>query len=188
MNPIEYVLLQAEALAPAARLDYLRNQWSPAFDAAIKIDTSRPFNANTYSAQLVTAFLVAACITKLQNLLAPVSAFARKFSPDLMKPRATAELKFVTVASDSAGSATGKNLTAFEDGDTTISAVEIAVDQYTRPFGISNLELQSGLTLENLVEINTGKFSDILSGVVLAPLTTANFTATPSPPRPARLT
>jgi hypothetical protein len=127
----------------------------------------------------VTNFLVAAFVTKLQNVFAPLSAFTCQFTTDPMKPRATGELKFASTASNSSGSATGKNLTNFEDGDTVMEAVEIPVDQYTRPFNINNSDLQGGLRMENLVDINVAKFADIITSVVMAPLTTANYPATP---------
>jgi hypothetical protein len=116
-------------------------------------------------------------VTKLQNILAPLAAFTRQFSADPMKPKATGVLKFVSTTTSSTNN--GKNLTAFEDGDSTVSACEIAVDQYTRPFNISNADLQNGLRLEDLVDINVAKFGDIIMPVVLAPVTAANFPAQP---------
>src|SRR5213076_3629685 len=84
-----------------------------------------PVASNTYSATLVTQFLLDGAVTKLQNLWAPLRVFSRDYSQDRYKPRATAQLKFVT-----AGGTTQKNATNFESGDAIVSNVQIAVDQY----------------------------------------------------------
>jgi hypothetical protein len=179
MNPVEHIITHAESLGPQRGYEYLLNQWNPVFDAACRIDGANPQNANTYSSQLVTATLKAGVTTKLQNILAPLAAFSREFSPDSFKPRSTIELKFASAATNSVGSATGKNLTNFEDGDSTVDAVSIAVDQYTRPFSVSNYDLQSGLRMDDLLEINTAKFADSVISVAMAPLTVGNIPATP---------
>jgi hypothetical protein len=182
MNPIQRYLNEVNSMPVAARFERLKNEWASSFDAASLIDRAQNTAGtpgNTYSAQLVTAFLVAGFVTKLQNVFAPLYAFTRQFSTDPMKPRAKGELKFASSATASSGSATGKNLTNFEDGDSDMEACEIIVDQYTRPFNVSNSDLQGGLRMENLVDVNVGKFGDIVSAVVMAPITAANFPAQP---------
>jgi len=178
----ENILANLNILPAAARFEKMKTDWPSMFDAFNKIDQAQNTagtGANTYSSSLVTAFLVAGCVTKLQNVFAPLSSFTRQFSTDAYKPRAKGELKYASSATASSGSATGKNLTNFEDGDSVMEAVEITVDQYTRPFNVSNADLQGGLRMENLVDVNVGKFADIITSVVMAPLTAANYPATP---------
>ena len=132
-----------------------------------------PVNANSYSASLVTQFLLDGAVTKLQNLLAPLNAFTRGFSTDRYKPRATAQLKFVT-GTDAAE----KNPTDFEaidgsSGNSTVGNVQIAVDQYNKRFHVTNDELNSGLRMENLVDINIAVFANTLFEVATAPLALA---------------
>jgi hypothetical protein len=183
MNPFARYLSEIDSLPIAARFERLKNEWNFAFDAASRIDRGAMNTAgtagNTYTASLVTSFLVAGFITKLQNRWAPLLAFTRQFSTDAYKPRAKGELKYAKGATASSGDANGKNLTNFEDGDTDMEAVEVVVNQLTRPFNVSNSDLQGGLRMENLVDINVAKFADIIMGVVMGPLTAANYPATP---------
>ena len=173
----ENILANLNILPAAARFEKMKADWPSMFDAFSRIDQAQ--NSNTYSSTLVTNFLAAGFTTKLQNVFAPLYAFTRQFSTDAYKPRAKGELKYASSATASSGSATGKNLTNFEDGDSVMEAVEITVDQYTRPFNVSNADLQGGLRMENLVDVNVGKFADIITSVVMAPLTTSSYPATP---------
>src|SRR5438477_7131989 len=114
-----------------------------------------PDASNTYSATLVTQFLLDGAVTKLQNLWAPLRVFTRDYSQDRYKPRATAQLKFVT-----AGGTTQKNASNFESGDATITNKQIDVDQYSTAFHVTNDELNSGLRMENLIDIKTAECAD----------------------------
>ena len=118
----------------------------------------------------MTAFLIDGSITKLQNRLPSLKAFGRDFSTDRYKPRATAQLKLVTAAG------TGqKNAVSFESGDATVAPVSITVDQYTTAAHVTNDQLNSGLRMENLIDVKVGEFGDILISVALTPVTEANF-------------
>jgi hypothetical protein len=130
-----------------------------------------PLASNTYSATLVTSFLMDGSVTDLQNRWAMLSAFTLDTNPDPYKPKATGVLKHVTV-----GSTTGTNLTNFEAGDSTVAPVSVTMNQYTQPFQVSNSDLNSGLRMQNLVTINTANFANKVIEVATAPITAANFT------------
>lgn len=127
-------------------------------------------NANTYSASLVTQFLLDGAVTKLQNRWAPLRVFSRDYSTDRFKPRATGQLKFVT-----SGATTQTNPSNFESGDSVVSNTQIAVSQYNQPFHVSNDELNSGLRMENLVEANISALADKVLAVAFTPVTKAGF-------------
>jgi len=124
-----------------------------------------PVGANSYSSSLVTQFLLDGAVTKLQNRWAPLKIFSKDYSQDRYKPRATGQLKFVT-----AGGTTQKNATNFESGDATVTNVQIAVDQYTTAMHVTNDELNSGLRMENLIEIKTAECADNILKVAFSPL------------------
>ena len=129
--------------------------------------------SNSYASPLLTQILEEQAVTVLSDVLAPVSAFARQFSVDRYKPRATAEVKFVT-----AGATTQKNATDFENSatsDSTVTNVQLAPDLYTQSFQISNADLNSGLRLADLAEKNLRVFGETLLDAIFAPLTDANF-------------
>ncbi len=128
--------------------------------------------SNTYSSDLVTATLAETAMTVLQDQLCPLSAFSRDFGTDPLKPRATVQVKLVT-----AGSATQTNPTNFEQGDSTVDAVPVAVDQISQCFQVSNEDLNSGLRLADLVTVNAKVFASTLLDLAFAPITEANFGA-----------
>ena len=98
--------------------------------------------------------------------------FTKDYSSDRYKPRATAQLKYVT-----AGGTTQKNATNFEtSNDATVSNTQIAVDQYTTGMHVTNDELNSGLRMENLVDVKTAECADNLLKVAFSPLATGSFT------------
>ena len=128
--------------------------------------------SNTYSATLVTAALEKTATTVLQNQFAPLAAFTRDFSADEYKPLATGTLKKVT-----AGSSTQTNASNFESGDSTVAAVQVTMNQYTQSFQVSNSDLNSGLRLADLIEINAKIFAGAILDVPFALITEANFGA-----------
>jgi hypothetical protein len=81
-------------------------------------------------------------------------------------------LKFAT-----AYGTTQKNATNFEtSNDATVTNVQIGVDQYTTGMHVTNDELNSGLRMENLVDIKTAECADNILQVAFAPLALASFT------------
>jgi ATP-dependent Clp protease protease subunit len=174
-NRLEQIRKEPSA---AKRYEVVKNEWEGLYRDAVARDTRTGNggvqNANTYSATLVTAFLVDGFVTKLQNRWAPLKAFARDFSTDRMKPLAIGHVKHVT-----AGSTTQTDATNFEtSGDSTVAPISVTPHQYTQGFHVSNSDLNSGLRMENLVEINTAAFADKILAVAAVPITTANFTGT----------
>jgi len=129
--------------------------------------------SNSYASSLLTQILEEQATTILSDVLAPVSAFARQFSVDRYKPKATAQCKFVT-----GGATTMKNTGDFEDDTNTGSNVtncEIAPDLYTQSFQVSNSDLNSGLRLADLVEKNVRVFGESLLDAIFTPITDSNF-------------
>lgn len=158
----------------AKRYESLKAEWNGLIADAITRDQRQrlaPMAGNTYSASLVTQFLIDGAVTKLQHRWAALRAFSRDYSTDRYKPRATGQLKFAT-----SGNTVEKNATNFETGDSVVTNVQIAVDQYTSKFHVSNDELNSGLRMENLVEVNIAALADKILYVAFAPLATGNFT------------
>ncbi len=172
------------------RFEMLKNEWEgliadafardargerPSFAPAGHGNRNLPVAANTYSATLITAFLIDGAATKLQNRWAPLVAFTRDYSQDKYKPRATGELKFA-----SASGTTQKNAANFEtSGDATVDPITIAVDQYTTGLHVTNDELNSGLRMENLLNIKIAECADNLLKVAFSPLATGSFTTNP---------
>jgi hypothetical protein len=126
--------------------------------------------ANTIAAALLADVVRERVITVLQNRFAPLNAFSQDFSADEMAPLAKIQVKKAT-----AGSTTLTNATNFEQGDSTLAAVEVQVAQYTQPFHMTNAEMQSGHKMADLVDINIGALADKIMSVALVPVTVANY-------------
>ncbi len=158
----------------SARHDAIRKDWRELHQDACARDKRRgmdPQASNTYSATLVTSFLVDGSVTDLQNRWAMLKAFSVDFSEDPYKPLATAVIKHVT-----AGATTQTDATNFESGNSTVAPVSVTMHQYTQSFQVSNADLQSGLRMENLVTINTANFANKIIEVATVPITVAIFT------------
>lgn len=173
--PKRFAMLRAdydELIADALLRDNRVHMAAPLASGPGQPSRMYPVAANTYSASLVTQFLLDGAVTKLQNLWAPLRVFTRDYSQDRYKPRATAQLKYVT-----AGGTTQKNASDFEtSNDATVSNVQIAVDQYTTGLHVTNDELNSGLRMENLVDVKTAECADNILKVAFSPLATGSFT------------
>lgn len=129
---------------------------------------------NTYDTALITDRLEDALITVAQSRLAPFSSFSRQFTTDTLKPLATVQVRKAT-----AGASTQTNATTFTGGNSTVDNIAVTVSQYTHLFHVSNADLNNGMRLEHIMEVNAGAFYDKLMDVALAPATEANF-GTPS--------
>ncbi len=154
----------------------LMADWDNIYAEACRRDARKgmqPMNANSISG-FTTAFLLSGSLTPLQNVWAPLMAISKDYSPDPYKPLATATLKNPTAAS-----ATLTNATNFAQGNSTVGALTVTMNQYTQPFQISNLDLNSGLRMEDLVTINRAAFANKIIDVALTPVTAANFPGTP---------
>jgi ATP-dependent protease ClpP protease subunit len=190
-NPLER--MNKECKSAAERKAYMVANWDELqTDAAlrtarnevagdIKVDYKRRLNtggvqaSNTYSATLNTSFLMDGAVTDLQNRWAALRAFTiDQGGPDPYKPKATGVLKHVTV-----GPTVQTNATNFELGDSTLTATSVTMAQYTGACNVSNADLQTGLRMENLVQITTAVFANKVIEVATVPITTVIFTNTP---------
>lgn len=130
--------------------------------------------SNTISGSLTTDQLIQMAITPLQNSLAPLRAFTISVPTDPIKPRSTLQIPFVSAGSTTLTITQGAS---FEAGDATVSNIAVTMAQMSQPFHLNNYDLQGGMRIENLIEINAAKFADSLIDVVLALVTEANFGA-----------
>lgn len=170
-NPMDEIRKEKN---PATRFKRVRDDFKALFDDACARDMRRSGRveaSNTYSATLVTNFLIDGAVTKLQNKWAALRTFVRDYSTDRYKPLATGQLKFV-----SAGPSVQTDATNFESGNSTVDPCSITVHQYSSSINVSNSDLNSGLRMENLMEIGISKLADKIIEVATAPITTANFT------------
>lgn len=136
-----------------------------------------PRNANTTDSALVTDMLLDGATTVLQNRLAPLSALSKEVAVDRVKPRATLQHRKIT-----AGGTAQVNATSFEDTTNFVGTednVAIAVNQITSGGHITNAERQSGVTMDQWVQLKTAEISDKIMAAVAAVILEGSFTATP---------
>lgn len=173
-GPVDQIAAQHKT--PQARFSAMSASFPRIWDECSRRDAHRgnTWNSNSYSATLVTTFLADGFITKLQNRWAALKAFSRDFSTDPYKPLASGAIKFTT-----AGSSTLTDATNFEQGNSTVDVVSVTMHQYSQPFQVSNSDLNSGLRMENLIDVNVAALADKVIAIATAPITVANFTATP---------
>jgi ATP-dependent Clp protease, protease subunit len=134
-------------------------------------DTVR--NENTFSATITTNFLILGATTKLSPKFASAKMFARDASVDPYKPLASGVMKFNSSVQD--GSDAQTNATNFENGDSEIDPVTVAVNQYTVSFHVTNSQFNSGFRMEDLLEAKLASLGSKISQVIGALLKTANF-------------
>lgn len=130
----------------------------------------QPQASNTFSATCTTSFLLDGAITDLQNRWAPLVCFTRDFSQDPYKPLATHVLKEVTAT----GSAI-QDPTNWEQGGDTIGAISVTMHQESKPFSVTNAQLNSGFRMQDLITINSAGIANIIIQRATAPITTTNF-------------
>jgi hypothetical protein len=128
--------------------------------------------ANTITSVL-TNFLMDGSVTDLQNRWAMLRAFSLDTRPDGYKPLAPGVLKHVT-----AGSAAQTNPTTYESGNSTVAPVTVTPAEHSVSYQISNIDLNSGVRMQDLVTINTANFANVVIEAATAPITAANFTGT----------
>lgn len=159
----------------------------PLYDKALKASIQKDqragnardvFAANTYSGTLVTSFLMDGAITDLVSVWAMLNAFSLAEGVDPFKPLATGELKHIT-----AGEATQVGTTApatFEPATgSTINPITVTMNWFNQPMRVGANDLNSGLRMDNLREKAIAAFADTVTQYATAPITAANFTATP---------
>ena len=88
--------IKARFPKPEGRFPVLKEYWEPLLNQAFQQDRTAPQNSNSYSAALITQYLMDGAVTVLQNRWAPLMAFTRDFNTDPYKPLASGQLKIVT--------------------------------------------------------------------------------------------
>lgn len=124
--------------------------------------------ANTIDANLVVDILSERVLTTLGNAVAPFGFFASDFSDQAAENRTSIQIPLVSAASTVLTDATD-----FEQTDATVGAVNVVMNQYTVPFGISNSDLQNGKRIEWLAEKSLQALGDKLKGVINERITSA---------------
>lgn len=129
--------------------------------------------ANTIDADLILDVLSEQAVTYLGEKLAPINAFGRDFSGELVP-----QGKSLQVANITGTSATLKNPTSYNSGDTTTSNVAIEVNSYSQPMHITPKELSQRMRLENFAQGHLRTLSLTLSKVWTALVLSGTFTNT----------
>ena len=161
------------------RYNEIRANFPAILAEAARKDGVRPgvFGANTYSSTLTTSFLILGATTKLSPKFAAIKAFSRDVSTDPYKPLATGVMKFTSTLQD--GSTAQTNPTDWENTNSTVDAVSISVNRYSNGGSITAADLNNGIRMEDITQgVLMGLGSKVMQAV-LAPVTTANFTAAP---------
>jgi hypothetical protein len=129
--------------------------------------------ANTINSALIVDTVSEYGLTKLANRLASLSHFTTDFSADVKRPA-----DVVQVSLSTAGSTTVTNPTDFSTiGASTLGASAVTLDHLYQPFGLSYGDIQNGIKLERIVQINMDKLADAIWAAATAPITVANFGA-----------
>jgi hypothetical protein len=173
-GPMDAIRKHAEG---RARYEFLKNNLHTLQETAMAEDRRRgmqPFNANTVSASITTEMLAQGAITILQHQFAPLRAFARDFSADTYKPKATIEIKYVT-----SGPTAQTDPTDFESGNSTIAVITPSMAHYTGAVHVSQVDMNKGMRIADLLEIGLATLGNTIIDIAVAPITVTNFTATP---------
>lgn len=129
-----------------------------------------PMAGNTVSSTLKPDVLADAVVTVANNRLAPLRAFSRLFSADVVRPGASVQVKKAT-----AGSTGQTNPTNFESGDSTLAPISVTMAHKTQSFQVDQSDRNYGFSLEDIAQVNAQSFANLLSDVYTAVLTTGNY-------------
>ena len=125
--------------------------------------------ANTISSSLTPAIVRDRTITILQSKLAFLKSFSSDFSTDEMAPNKVVNVAKATVA------ATGQTgATNFESGDTTLSVIAVTPAQLSVSFHLTSAQLNNGIKLAQLFDINLRALANMIIDAATAPMTDAN--------------
>jgi hypothetical protein len=128
--------------------------------------------ANTLNSSLVLDTISARMpVVPLNNILAPLTAFATDFSGDTYAQQQNIRFRYAT-----SGPTAQKNPTNWESGDSVQDNVNLIVDQYSTSWQMSPKELNTGFRLNQLVDQALISFGNKIIDVAFAPLTSTNFT------------
>lgn len=133
--------------------------------------------ANTFDADTIADIIASNEMLVLQHRVTPLDKFATNFSSDAIAQTNNGNGARSTIQVDlaSGASTTLTNPTNYEQGDSTLGAVSVAMSEYSQPFHITPAELGSGRRLEKLVMVNLYALQDKIDSVVKALMTAANF-------------
>lgn len=126
--------------------------------------------ANTLSSSVILDQMSEQVITTLGNRMAPLRAFSRDFSTDVLVQNANVQVKKVT-----AGASVQTNPTNFETGDATVSNVNVLVKHYNIGQTFTSMEMNQKFRLDNLVDIASQNLANKILDIALAPVTATNF-------------
>jgi hypothetical protein len=178
--------IEAQHRTPAARHQALKQCYDAAMRQALTNDVAAGhrndvYGANTYSGTLVTSFLEEGSLTDLVNEWAYLDAFSIAKDVDPFKPLASGVFKHTT-----GGEATLTNPTNWEQSDgSTVAAITLNTTWLSQPMRVGAQDLNNGLRIEDLRQKAIATFADSLTVLATAPITAANFTATPIISAPA---
>ncbi len=146
--------------------------------------------ANTFDAGTITDIIASNEMLVLQERTLPLDKFATNFSSDAIAQtnNGTGARSTIQVDLASGASTTLTNPTNYEQGNSTLGAVSVAMSEYSQPFHITPAELGSGRRLEKLVMVNLHALQDKLDAVAKALLTVGNFGAVVLDKDPATVT
>lgn len=135
--------------------------------------------ANVYSANTIADIIATNEMLVLQNKVIPLDKFATDFSSEAIAQTNNGNGARSTIQVDlaSGASTTLTNPTNYEQGDTTLGAVAVGMNEYSQPFHITPAELGAGRRIEKKLMVNLHALQDKIDGVVKALLTPANFGA-----------
>lgn len=126
--------------------------------------------ANNLTSNLILDTIGKRTLTYLGNVIPSFSAFTTDFSDETFTQGQNVRIPVATV-----GATVQTNPTNWESGNSNISNVNVAVNQYSVSFQLSPRELNNGFRLNQLVDINLQNFGNKIADVAFAPLTTTNF-------------
>ena len=173
--------IQAQHKTPRARYSALLGVYDEAMRQAYRKDNAAGHSvmgANTYTGTIITAFLVDGSITDLVNSWAWLDAYSLAKDVDPFKPLATGQLKHVT--SGEAAQVGNTAPASFEPATGSVVApIQITTQWFNQPCRVGANDLNSGLRLDDLRTKALATFSDAVTAAATAPITAANFTATP---------
>ena len=135
--------------------------------------------ANTYPAATLADIIMSSEMLALQNKHLPFDKFCTDFSNEAVavSPNGTGARSTIQVDLVGSGSTVQTNPTNYESGDASVTAVSVAMNEYSSAFHITAAERNSGRKLEKLLGANMHGLLDKLDSVASALFTVANFGA-----------
>jgi hypothetical protein len=133
---------------------------------------------NTISLDLILPVLRDAAIVRLSEVLAPLTAYTRDFGTEPLSPHVEVRVPLASATPTllvDGGAATAGAEGNFEQGDSTLAAVKIAVKQYSKCFHVVNRDLQDGIRLNMLAEANAIALGEGIAGLLVGLMNVTNF-------------